>query len=129
MRSGGQVYISEKQLSQYFRQAHRYCQSGQFSREIRLYDNHRQKIIEKHAVKLPEYKSTALEFGGNDCDFDWKLISECPDDIHLPKTPLDELESLYCQIIDDVSESGSKPVLFTLPPLGAKRYFSWISRG
>src|SRR5690554_1059801 len=87
------------------------------------------KIIEKHAVKLPEYKFTALECGGNDCDFDWKSISECPDDIHLPKTPLDEFESLYCQIIDDVSESGSKPVLFTLPPLGAKRYFSWISRG
>ena len=120
-------YTYLKNSFQYFRQAHRYCQSGQF-REIRLYDNHRQKIIEKHAVKLPNTSSQHLS-SGNDCDFDWKSISECPDDIHLPKTPLDEFESLYCQIIDDVSESGSKPVLFTLPPLGAKRYFSWISRG
>ena len=79
--------------------------------------------------KLPGYRFTALEFGGNDCDFDWKSVSECPDGIHLPKTPLDEFESLYSKIIDDVSNSGSKPVLFSLPPLSAERYFAWISKG
>jgi hypothetical protein len=87
------------------------------------------KIIEKHSDKLPGYRFTALEFGGNDCDFDWKSVSECPDGIHLPKTPLDEFESLYSKIIDDVSNSGSKPVLFSLPPLSAERYFAWISKG
>jgi acyl-CoA thioesterase-1 len=87
------------------------------------------KIIEKHSDKLPGYRFTALEFGGNDCDFDWKSVPECPDGIHLPKTPLDEFESLYSKIIDDVSNSGSKPVLFSLPPLSAERYFAWISKG
>ena len=87
------------------------------------------KIIEKHADRLSCYKYTALEFGGNDCDFDWKSVSECPDDIHKPKTPLDEFESLYSRIIDNVSESGSRPVLFSLPPLNAERYFAWISKG
>lgn len=87
------------------------------------------KIIEKHADRLSDYRYTALEFGGNDCDFDWKAISERPDDVHLPKTPLEEFETLYSRIIDDVTRAGSRPVLFTLPPLCAERYFAWISRG
>lgn len=87
------------------------------------------KIIEKHADRLSDYRYTALEFGGNDCDFDWKAISERPDDVHLPKTPLEEFEILYSRIIDDVTRAGSRPVLFTLPPLCAERYFAWISRG
>ncbi len=87
------------------------------------------KLIERHAGKLPGYSYTALEFGGNDCDFDWKAISERPEDIHIPKTPLDEFESLYSEIIDNVSEKGSRPVLFSLPPLNARRYFEWISKG
>ena len=87
------------------------------------------KLIEKHAAELPGYKYTALEFGGNDCDFDWKAISENPDGIHIPKTPIDEFEKYYSEIIDSVADMGSTPVLFSLPPLNARRYFSWISRG
>lgn len=87
------------------------------------------KLIEKHAAELSGYKYTALEFGGNDCDFDWKAISENPDGIHIPKTPIDEFEKYYSEIIDSVADMGSTPVLFSLPPLNARRYFSWISRG
>lgn len=87
------------------------------------------KLIEKHAAELPGYEYTALEFGGNDCDFDWKAISENPDAIHIPKTPIDVFEMNYSDIIDRVASTGSKPVLFSLPPLNARRYFSWISRG
>ncbi len=87
------------------------------------------QLIEKHAAELPGYEYTALEFGGNDCDFDWKAISENPDAVHIPKTPIDEFERKYSEIIDRVAAAGSKPVLFSLPPLGARRYFSWISRG
>jgi acyl-CoA thioesterase-1 len=87
------------------------------------------KLIEKHSSELPGYEYTALEFGGNDCDFDWKAISENPDALHIPKTPIDEFEKNYSEIIDRVASTGSKPVLFSLPPLNARRYFSWISRG
>jgi acyl-CoA thioesterase I len=86
-------------------------------------------IIEKHAAELPGYKYTALEFGGNDCDFDWAAISERPDDVHLAKTPITDFEVIYSDIIDNVAASGSQPVLFSLPPLNAHRYFSWVSKG
>ncbi len=87
------------------------------------------KLIDKHTSELSQYEYTALEFGGNDCDFDWAAVSERPDDLHLPKTPIAEFEELYSEVIDKVAANGSKPVLFTLPPLNAQRYFSWISKG
>lgn len=87
------------------------------------------EIIEKHADKLPGYKYTALEFGGNDCDFDWAAVSERPDDLHLAKTPIADFEVLYSEVIDSVVARGSRPILFSLPPLNALRYFSWISKG
>jgi lysophospholipase L1-like esterase len=87
------------------------------------------KIIERHSSDIPKYRYTALEFGGNDCDFDWKAISERPDDEHFPKTPIDEFEKTYSNIIDNINARGSRPVLFSLPPLNAPKYFAWISRG
>lgn len=86
------------------------------------------RIIEKHEQELSCYKYTVLEFGGNDCDFNWKEVSERPDDEHLPNTPLSEFEALYSNAIDSISASGSRPVVFSLPPLNAKKYFDWISR-
>ncbi|NLV35074.1 MAG: SGNH/GDSL hydrolase family protein [Clostridiaceae bacterium] len=88
-----------------------------------------EKIIEKHEEKLSDYYYTVLEFGGNDCDFDWKEVSERPDDLHLPKTPLADFETTYSKIIDKVSATGSKPLVFSLPPLNAQKYFAWISKG
>jgi len=88
-----------------------------------------EKIIDRHAANLACYKFTALEFGGNDCDFDWKAISERPDDIHIPNTPIEKFEALYSKVIDKVAQMGSKPVLFSLPPLHAQKYFDFLSKG
>lgn len=87
-----------------------------------------EKIIEQHADKLPGYKYIALEFGGNDCDFDWAAVSDRPDDQHMAKTPIADFEVIYSKVIDSVVSSGSQPVLFSLPPLDARRYFTWITK-
>ena len=34
-------------------------------------------------------------FGGNDCDYDWKAISEDPDGEHLPHTPSEKFIDQY----------------------------------
>lgn len=86
------------------------------------------EIIDKYAGSLADYKYIALEFGGNDCDFNWAEVSANPDTEHLPNTPIAEFEAEYCEIIDKVAESGSKPVIFSLPPLDAQKYFTWISK-
>ncbi len=88
-----------------------------------------QKIIEKYFPSLTNYKYIALEFGGNDCDYFWPAISENPCLEHLPNTPLEIFENIYGQIIDKLREKNCRPIIFTLPPLDAKKYFSWITKG
>ena len=43
--------------------------------------------LEKTLPDCSQDTLVLLEYGGNDCDFDWKAISESPDEKHLPKTP------------------------------------------
>lgn len=86
-------------------------------------------IVEKHIDKLSVSRYTVLEFGGNDCDFNWAAVSQSPEKQHFPNTPLPDFEALYSRIIDRIAASGSQPVLLSLPPLDAKRYFAWITKG
>ena len=69
-----------------------------------------------------------IEFGGNDCDFDWRSISETPYDVHLPKTTADIFENKMKMMISEVRAAGMSPYLVTLPPIDAERYFDFISR-
>lgn len=86
------------------------------------------KMIKKHAAELSRYEYVALEFGGNDSDMDWAAISENPDKEHMPKTPVVKFESVYSKIIDKIIACGSQPILFSLPPIDAHKYFSWVSK-
>jgi len=67
-----------------------------------------------------------LNLGGNDCDFDWKAVSERPDEDHQPNTPLDVFTDTYKKMIEYLKEKGIRPILTTLPPLDAQRFFNWF---
>lgn len=69
-----------------------------------------------------------IEFGGNDCDFDWKAISENPTARHLPKTPIDIFEEKLTLIVTKLRGSGIYTALATLPPIVADKYFDFIAR-
>jgi len=69
-----------------------------------------------------------LEFGGNDCDFNWKEIAMNPDAEHYPNTPIPEFVDTYEAIIRDLESNQIVPVIMTLPPLVADSYFRWFSR-
>ena len=70
-----------------------------------------------------------MNFGGNDCDFDWKAISDSPEDEHQPNTPLDVFTDTYRKIILLIKEKGIRPIVTTLPPLDAQRFFHWFCKG
>ena len=72
---------------------------------------------------------TLLEFGGNDCDFNWDAITRAPRAQHLCRTPLPQFEAVYTHMIEQVRACGSVPVVMTLPPIDAKRYFAHIAQG
>ena len=86
------------------------------------------RILRRHLGELSGYDRVILEFGGNDCDFDWAQVSADPTADHHPKTPLAEFEASYAALVQEVRAQGGHPVLITLPPLDAPRYFRWISR-
>lgn len=69
-----------------------------------------------------------IEYGGNDCDFDWEAIARDPAAHHGPKTDISLFRDLLRSLIVRFSSERILPVLMTLPPLDADRYFAWVSR-
>ncbi len=67
-----------------------------------------------------------LEFGGNDCDFNWAEVSEHPEREHQPNTPLDVFEQSYIAMISDLRRQHIHPLMMTIPPIDATRYLDWI---
>ena len=78
---------------------------------------------------LGDYDYTLLEFGGNDCDYDWKAISADPDGEHLPHTPSERFIDGYCTAIRKARQAGARVAMTSLPPLEQSRYFSFITKG
>jgi len=70
-----------------------------------------------------------MDYGGNDCDFNWKEIAEKPEGEHLPNTPLGIFVDTYHKIICLLKENGIRPILTNLPPLDAQRFFDWYCNG
>ncbi|MGB9780440.1 SGNH/GDSL hydrolase family protein [Caldanaerobacter sp.] len=69
-----------------------------------------------------------LEFGGNDCDFNWEEVAKKPGEEHFPKTGYHLFIQKLKEIIEFSRDFGVIPVLMTLPPLDADRYLKWISK-
>lgn len=68
-----------------------------------------------------------LEFGGNDCDFNWAEVSAAPYSEHKPNTPLSEYIKSMTNMINNLIKHKITPVLMNLPPISAERYFDWIT--
>ena len=70
-----------------------------------------------------------IGFGGNDIDYNWRAISEHPEEEHLPNTPPEQFRRNVEEMIELHERAGIMPVLMSLPPIDAPRYFNWLSRG
>ena len=69
-----------------------------------------------------------MDYGGNDCDYNWKIISEDPKGNYLPNTPIELFAETYYDIIDLLKNKGILPILTTLPPLEPQSFFNWFCR-
>jgi len=86
------------------------------------------RMLEKKLEKILDCDTVIMDYGGNDCDYNWKAISENPEGIHVPNTPLDIFHDTYCQLIDILKSKGIMPILTTLPPLEPQRFFNWFCK-
>jgi lysophospholipase L1-like esterase len=87
------------------------------------------EMLKKHLKDGRFCDAVVMNFGGNDCDYDWKAISENPYIEHQPKTPLNEFAKKYHEIISILREKAITPILATLPPLAPKKFFDWFCDG
>lgn len=69
-----------------------------------------------------------MDYGGNDCDYNWKAISEAPEGNYFPNTPIELFVETYHDIIDTLKKKGILPILTTLPPLDPQSFFNWFCR-
>lgn len=70
-----------------------------------------------------------LEYGGNDCDFNWGEIAQRPDITHQPHTPPEIFAATLKQMIGELRQKNVQPVIMSLPPINSERYFDWFTRG
>ncbi|NLN63857.1 MAG: SGNH/GDSL hydrolase family protein [Clostridiaceae bacterium] len=69
-----------------------------------------------------------IEYGGNDCDFNWDEVAQNPDISHFPRTDFETFGNTLRETIHLVKENQGIPVLMNLPPLNADGYLDWISK-
>ncbi|MCL2079503.1 MAG: SGNH/GDSL hydrolase family protein [Oscillospiraceae bacterium] len=81
------------------------------------------------AVSTPRPDAVIMNLGGNDCDFDWKAIAEHPEGEHKPNTPIEVFAEKYKKIIEFLKDKDIRPVITTLPPLSAQKFFNWFCGG
>lgn len=70
-----------------------------------------------------------IEFGGNDCDMDWKAVAMSPTSDHQPNTPLQAFADRLERLVAQARAEGMRPMLAIPTPLYAPRYFDWVTRG
>ncbi len=84
------------------------------------------KILEKGLEINPGCDVIVMDYGGNDCDYNWKVISEAPDGNYFPNTPIELFKETYYDIIASLKKRGILPILTTLPPLEPQNFFYWF---
>lgn len=88
-----------------------------------------ERILGHFSDKLADARYVLLECGGNDSDYNWRAIAEAPDAEHFAKTPIEVFERVYERVINKVKELGAIPLVLSLPPMDAQRYFDFFSIG
>lgn len=76
-----------------------------------------------------DYDYAIIELGGNDCDYLWKDISIEPNKDHQAKVPLQDYIHNIDSIVSLLRQYSIIPIIVTLPPIDANRYYQYVSNG
>lgn len=86
--------------------------------------------LEKNLQSGLACDAVLLEYGGNDCDFDWADVSADPDKPHQPHTEIARFRHVLQQMIDLLRANRIEPLLMSLPPIVGDRYLDFlVSKG
>lgn len=104
-----------------------------FGRNVRNYarmaSTAKDGLARMTAERMEQGGVAVLQFGGNDCDMDWKAISRDPAGNHQPRLQLNQFRDTLRTLVERAQLNHMTPVLITPPPVDAERYFRWLSKG
>lgn len=86
------------------------------------------ELIRETVTKENHPEFVFLEYGSNDCNFDWEKVAEEPDSEHDPVMPAERFTKLYSELVDYVFDCGSMPVVVLPPPIDSEKFLSWVCR-
>lgn len=87
------------------------------------------KYINRYEDEVKDADVALFEYGGNDCDFDWKAVAADPLKPHQPKVTLQQFVQQYKALIDRVKTLQIKPVILSMPIVEPDRFFESLSVG
>jgi acyl-CoA thioesterase I len=67
-----------------------------------------------------------LEYGGNDCNYDWARVANAPEAVHSPYTPIEAFLVELKHLVGLLRAHAIEPILMSLPPLVPERFFRHI---
>jgi acyl-CoA thioesterase-1 len=86
------------------------------------------KALKKNQENRTVIDVGILEFGGNDCDFNWPKVSADPTFDHQPKTALPVFRQIYSEMIELLLKENITPLLIHPQPVYSPSYFDWITK-
>ncbi len=87
------------------------------------------KSLSMNSTKIAQGDYVVLEFGGNDCNFDWRAVAADPEGKHQPFTTLEAFRQTYIEVVRKVRALGGRPVLLSLPPIDGQLFFDHVCQG
>lgn len=70
-----------------------------------------------------------LEYGGNDCNYDWSAVSDNPKGSFLPNTPAEKFTETYQEMIEYARNKGASVAVCNLVPIDSSKFMNWVSKG
>lgn len=87
------------------------------------------KIIDNKIDRCDENTVAILEFGGNDCNYDWSEISNSPEKEHECVTMPNNYVKSFNDAIKKLKAKGTEVIISSLIPISSKKFMDFISRG
>lgn len=70
-----------------------------------------------------------LEYGGNDCNFNWSAVSDNPEGSFQPNTPEEKFTETYMEMIEFARGKGATVAVCNLVPIDSEKFMNWVTKG
>lgn len=82
------------------------------------------KMLKEYLAQGKRPDTVIIEYGGNDCNYDWNKVASERSHNHLSLTSEADFEAGLNEMLDILKRNRIKPVMMTLPPVSGQMYFN-----